>query len=295
MKTNTQKLFLSVLIITSTLSSNLALAKRSCAPANQVIRSTGNSVEDYAAYLLKNKISLVTQMDVEYLEEFIFEYEKFPLSLRKELLSKGTRINLIQGNGVTEDRSWYGQANTVDNRLWKDVPGAGGVPGITPTRVVVNHLYDNHGSANLVLHEHAHTLDMLYETNVISSSKTWSNLLAENPESRTFLMEICGSYCANNLDEGFAELFAYYYACDESRVELEEEVPAVAKFFAELNSVNAFKNADSGEKIADNRSVGSQTSKPKKENSAPKINKEKIKEKFKEAKDGVLSIFKVFG
>lgn len=215
-----------------------------CPQASEVITPTGKTVEDYADYLKANNMTAKTELSVDFLEEFIFEYEKFPLPLREELVSNRTKINLMEGDGVTVDPTWSGGTRTFDGREWKYVPGAGGRPGGSPTRVVINHLYENHGSVNLVLHEHGHTLDDLYKSNVVSKSKTWKGMLEANPQAKEFLGVICGAYCQDNLNEGFAELFAYYHACPETREQVEAELPEFATFLAELNSIKEFKKAD---------------------------------------------------
>jgi hypothetical protein len=120
----------------------------------------------------------------------------------------------------------------------KLVPGAGGDPfengwDQNPTYIVVNHLYDNHGSINLVLHEHAHALDSTRSLREISNSTRWK-AIALKPKTSHFLTDICGNYCTDNINEGFAELFAYYYACQSTREEIEKNLPPVAKFFKEL-------------------------------------------------------------
>lgn len=173
---------------------------------------------------------------------FLTEYEKFPASLRTEMVSRRARIRLMEETGVGRDPSMTATRTTEGTRDWVDVPGSGGeaIRGSNvPTRIAVNHLYENHGASNLVLHEHAHTLDSIYERQGVSKSKVWMNLMNSSTATREFTLEICGQYCMDREEERFAELFAYYFGCDATRKHLEEEVPAVAEFFSKLTNVKS--------------------------------------------------------
>lgn len=216
------------------------------------------TVEDYQAVLFQKGVVLATPVtDTKFLDTFLAEEEKFPESLRQDMIKAGSRIHLIEGLGVIDDPSWKSDAKsannpddpfwnqTFDGRDWSKVPGAGGSTYTklkVPTRIVVNHLYDHHGSVNLFLHEHAHSLDALYKADTISKSTPWKDLMASQPEKiPQFLSTICGDYCVNNHQEGFAELFAYYHACEESRAHMESSVPEVADYLRDLTSMEEFK------------------------------------------------------
>ncbi len=189
------------------------------------------------SYLTGQKINLLSEIDDHYLEEFLQEYNKFPASLRNEIIRNGGSITLIQGSGVTNDPSWRGSRSTNDGRSWDEVPGSGGAPyARMPTRIVVNMLNQNHGSSNLFLHEHAHSLDSTYSASGVSSSRTWKTLMEGNPEVADFLSE-CGGYCNNDERERFAELFSLYHDSGSSRSEMESAIPNIAAFFANLTSV----------------------------------------------------------
>lgn len=206
--------------------------------------NSGKELSDYTPYLNTQKITPVTAITVGNLEKFLTEYHKFPETLAKELIDAGAKISLIEGEGVTADPSWNAGSDTFDGRSWDKVPGSGGSPKGNATRVVINHLYDRHGSVNLVLHEHGHTLDQLYKYNVLSSSKTWKRLTDDEPQIKSFMLTICGTYCTANLNEGFAELFAFYHACGETRALVEKELPGFASFLKDLKSVKDFKASD---------------------------------------------------
>lgn len=265
----------------------------SCPNADVSLVPSGKTVESFSRTLRSNRITLVNQVSVNYLEEFLFEFNKFPKPLMREMISQRADIHLIQGQGVTEDPSWDPiHVKTFDNRPWSEVPGSGGFPfkksldekykkdmirycravptdskcvatdftkfdanGV-PTRVVVNQLYrdraphglsslvrgGNHGSINLFLHEHGHSLDNIYRDGTISKLTQWKELLDSDSNSHRFMMGICGTYCTQNLNEAFAELFAYYHSCDASRHQMEQEVPKIAEFFRELTSVKNYLN-----------------------------------------------------
>lgn len=189
-------------------------------------------------FIRKYKIKLIPEnMHPDLVWEFSQEIRLFPEPLMEEMLSKGAKITLIEGRGVTEDPTFRG-STTFDGRSWHDVPGSGGNPAHRiPTRIVVNRLNYN-GSANLFLHEHAHALNSLYRSQGLTNSRAWKELIARNPEARAFLYETCGSYCQTNDDETFAELFAIYHA--GGRRQMEMRAPEMAEFFRTLRSVKEF-------------------------------------------------------
>ena len=189
-------------------------------------------------FLRKYKIKLIPEnMHPELVWMFSQELRLFPQPLMEEMLSRGAQITLIEGRGVTEDPTFRG-SSTPDGRSWSEVPGAGGNPSRRmPTRIVANRL-DYNGSANLFLHEHAHALNSLYRTKGLTNSRAWKELISRNPEAKQILMESCGSYCLQNDDETFAELFAIYHA--GGRRMMESRSPEMAEFFRTLRSVKNF-------------------------------------------------------
>lgn len=190
-------------------------------------------------YLRSNNIILKSEnIDPRDLSDFVQEYEKFPISLRNEMQRKGGKIHLIHGMGVTEDPTWRTQSDTKDGRSWSTVPGAGGAPFANmPTRIVVNRLREGHGSTNLFLHEDAHSLDSTYRSAGVSKSNAWKELMRNNPQTASFL-SACGEYCNSDEKERFAELFAIYYeSCGGGKEAMERQLPEVAAFFSNLNSV----------------------------------------------------------
>jgi hypothetical protein len=199
-----------------------------------------SSIQDIQGYLKSNNIILKTEVEYRYLAQFLNEFQKFPSELKEKMDSTGAVIHLIQGNGISDDPSWKGGNSTFDGRTWANVPGAGGMPWLkhlAPTRIVINHLYTNHGSSNLFLHEHGHSLDNIIKGKEISSSDEWKSMAIKR-STQSFLKVICGSYCMDHLREGFAELFAYYNACEDTRRDINEHLPEIGSFFDQLAHKN---------------------------------------------------------
>ncbi len=201
------------------------------------------SMEELAPTLRANNIEILDGNTVNSanVERFLTEYNKMPQQFRSELITGGARIRIMEGSGVGIDPSLTATHTVEGKREWINVPGGGGL--ITenfniPTRLAINHLYHNHGASNLVLHEHAHTLDSLYGEHALSSSPTWSRLMDNSPRAREFLNVLCSEqYCTPDKPvEAFAELFSYYYACEDTRSHMEAIVPEIADFFRNFNS-----------------------------------------------------------
>jgi hypothetical protein len=223
---------------------------------------SNGEIEDF---IKENRIVLVNKVDREHILNFHHELQKFPEALMKEMLTMQADIHILQGTGVSEDPTWDKQdvQSGSGGRGWDIVPGSGGYPyykmavqksGVTdlksiPTRIVVNQLYNKsnpiggHGSENLFLHEHGHSLDSLYAAHDVSSSSTFQNIFSK--ENVSYLRSICPTHCFNgdeiNFVEAFAESFTHYSACDLSRQKMEVDAPKIAEFFAGLTTVKEFK------------------------------------------------------
>lgn len=118
-------------------------------------------------------------------------------------------------------------------------------PKDEPTRFVINLLYNHdpakgssHGSTNLVLHEHGHALDSIFAYHGLSQKASWQAIM-NNPANRDFLVKLCpDNYCLR-AEEGYAESFAYYHNCEETRAHLEEVAPEIAEYFRNFTSVRS--------------------------------------------------------
>ncbi len=222
---------------------------------------------------------------LENLKQFLAELKKFPRTLYEELRAKGSFIRLIVGNGVTADSSFPlalaqadpayldkiahtdGSEAALASVSWATTVGSGGSTlgePKQPTRIVVNHLYDDHGSSNLLLHEHGHNLDSINGDHSISNSNTWKALLngADKDKIQTLLTGLCtNGYCstkdrteANAIKaaqgEGFAELFSYYHSCQQARESMESYVPSIANFFKDFSSGARFAQREADPEAA---------------------------------------------
>lgn len=225
-------------------------------PNTESFRSLSQGeVEDF---LKDNRIVMVNQVDREHLLNFHKEFQKFPSSLMEEMLTMKADIHILQGTGVMEDPTWEKEhvVSGSGGRGWDIVPGSGGFPYFKmagghsiPTRIVVNQLYNTtneiggHGSENLFLHEHGHSLDSLYDAHDISATPKFRMLFSE--ENLPYLRSICPTHCFTkdgiNYVEAFAETFTHYNACDASRINMERKAPEIADFFVGFNSVKDYK------------------------------------------------------
>lgn len=238
------RFILPAVILTMSLQAS-ALSRMKCAPSSSTV-AEGTTLADYDVFLVTNKIYPKTDISLNFLEQFRNEFEKFPLGLHKEMLTAGAKIHIMEGEGVTVDPTWRADhVETFDGRKWSEVPGAGGSTAKeyakAPTRIVINHLYDKQGSASMFLHEYAHNLDSINSYHGISNSQVWKDVLDSEPNAMNFLTVVCGAYCSNNVEEGFAELLANYYGCEETRTQLETEVPKIAEFFKRFKSTKNLK------------------------------------------------------
>lgn len=209
-------------------------------------------------FLKDNRIVMVNNIDREHLLNFYSEFQKFPQTLMEEMLVMQADIHILQGTGVAEDPTWEKKhvISGSGGRGWDIVPGSGGFPNFKmaggysiPTRIVVNQLYNfydpigGHGSENLFLHEHGHSLDSLYADHDISQTPKFRELFTE--ENVPYLKSICETHCFTkdgiNYVEAFAETFTHFNACDASRINMERKAPAIADFFAAFDSVKEYK------------------------------------------------------
>lgn len=209
-------------------------------------------------FLKENRVVMVNKVENEHLVNFYHEVQKFPESLMNEMLIMKADIHILQGTGVAQDPTWEKQfvISGSGGRGWDIVPGAGGFPYYKmagghsiPTRIVVNQLYNTfddiggHGSENLFLHEHGHSLDSLYADHDISKTPKFRELFSE--ENVPYLKSICPTHCFTadgiNYIEAFAETFTHFNACDASRMNMERSAPAIANFFNSFDSVKEYK------------------------------------------------------
>ena len=195
------------------------------------------------AWLDQSRVTQVTAgITRDEIDQFMAEFARIPRAFRQAVAASLGDVHLIHGTGVTEDPSWpVASSNTFDGRIWATVPGAGGSPYLSaqhveaPTRFVVNRLYQGHGSINLVLHEFGHAIDSLRSSHGFSNLPQWHSLLDDPATALHKAMgQACGTYCSDHSGEGFAETFAMYYACDDTRQWLQRNAPEAAQWMSEL-------------------------------------------------------------
>ncbi len=205
-----------------------------CAEAPTDAVSAGfKSDDDVNQFLKDNGVTKVNAIPAGFGAQFSWELKKFPETLRKHMVRSGREIRVLTGNGVGEDPKFPSIETTgKDSRRYRGVPGTGG----PVTTIVVNKLYQGHGSSSLVLHEHAHTLDYLGvpgRATPLSSDPEWQKIIAEDGVYRESIADTCGEYCTSSPLEAFAETFSMYYACEKSRA-IVERSPRVVKFLESL-------------------------------------------------------------
>ncbi len=213
--------------------------------------SAPRPIAEMMPILAQNNIRVVFGTpDARHVQRFLEDFNRFPQSLRNEMFQRGSQINLIVGDGVSQDPSWAAEAaggngadwiNTPDGRSWGTVIGSGGFLGNprTPTRLVVNRSYTGTGTTNTFLHEYAHTMDRMYGEFSITRSRIYQQAMSRDARSREFIQAICGDYCNNpqHPEEAFAELFAYYHACPATNTQMREIMPNLSQLFGSMTTV----------------------------------------------------------
>lgn len=176
-------------------------------------------------------------------------------------LERQALVNAVRNSGRSQEEKERviaeineGYTKTVDGaRDWAYTSGAGGSfygRRDVPTRIVVNHMYSTdvpnsagvmetreEGSVNLFLHEHGHALDNFHRPGSISNSDEWKNI-RQDPAVAAYLRKIFTSYEFDQLNEGFAEAFAYFYGCPSSQAQMRTEAPRLAQFLEQLANRN---------------------------------------------------------
>lgn len=221
--------------------------------------------EELDRILKENNVKIVSEISNEqYLWDFVGELQRFPASLRRELATAGGEIHIFDDSnsslkGVTADPSWNrGIAiEGKEGRRWDSLPGSGGWVGTklnsaVPTRIAINKLNpgpgSNHGCTSLFLHEHGHMLGNRFGPNYGLHNQTEFRALLQDPNWTKVMTKLCANnYCSQNneadREEAFAELFAYYHTCEESKQSLEEHFPAAAEYMRNLTTLRGRRPA----------------------------------------------------
>jgi hypothetical protein len=199
-----------------------------------ISRTPPRSLQVLLPILEENNIRLASPVtDTSNIEKFLVEFYKMPASLREPL--KRIKIHLIEGNSIMDDEisrptSQMSKLQET-NRTRNDLPGSGGNFS-NATRIVINHLYDNHGSKNLFLHEHGHALDTVLGNP--SKKARWQRIFKNPKYAEYFKILSSKDYCVKHADEAFTESLAYYSACPATREHMKAAVPEIAQYFEDL-------------------------------------------------------------
>lgn len=149
---------------------------------------------------------------------------KMPSQALEAIKAAGGGVELVADSGITAHpdgaadrgktpRGWEGSGRT-----WDNVPGAFDTE-TGKTIIVANRVGEGHGSANLVLHEHAHAYDnssVATTARRVSDGKDWQAVHGA--------MSWPTAYQQNYSEESFAESFAAYYHGAETRAGLPQPV-----------------------------------------------------------------------
>lgn len=169
--------------------------------------------------------------DADKVSSIMEKISYFPPKLIDKLIAKGEKMRLI--NGCLTDEPEYQYLKGKIPRgwedtgfTWDDVPGVGGNPIVV--RIDCCGSSSTHSSVCLELHEIAHridTLNTLNTSNTFAFRKIWKSeapvLFKDNP----YFIEHCNEY--------FAECYAMYLCCDDTRTELMEKAPLTYQFFSQ--------------------------------------------------------------
>jgi hypothetical protein len=179
-----------------------------------------------------NALHILPGFDVteKELQEVKSSYNKIPVGLRYAAEANGAGIDLITGGaGNHPDLVYLKNQSTFDGgRTFADLPGVGGGPTLNNKHTVIS--VDligagRDGSEDVVLHEHAHSIDAYL--NNLSSQSDWMAIFDQHKNDPTFFT----SYERSRSEEAFAESFANYYNSPQTRATLPADVQ---QYFANL-------------------------------------------------------------
>jgi len=209
-----------------------------CEQAPTDLEDAGFTESSLQDFLKENAVVKVNDIRESYVIQFAVEIRKFPTAPELYLAKNGGDFHILEGHGIGEDPSMGAFVKTFDGRTWMDVVGGGN----EITRIVVNRLYEGHGSANVVLHERAHTLDihgLPLHKSAFSKDPAWDDIMKHDVDFALVMNKVCGDYCMQNPNEAFAESFAMYFACPKTRDYLKDS-PKVMNFMKKFTDGTYF-------------------------------------------------------
>ncbi|PQD96995.1 toxin [Pradoshia eiseniae] len=163
-------------------------------------------------------------------------------SLPKYLLAKieshGIRIRLFTNQLTDQPEAAHLKGvmpRGYTNTYWDDVPGMGGGRTVL-VKVGSSERGKGHESANLELHELAHSVDSIILSDISHSAEfkaIWHTEVNQLFPNRQYFLD--------HPEEYFAEAFTLYFYQDETRNKLYEDAPLTYAFFRELE-LNKFES-----------------------------------------------------
>jgi len=143
------------------------------------------------------------------------EVDKVPKGLLAKVAKNGGSMDLVVNSGITIHPSYKHLKGKIPRgwegtgKGWDNIPGAGGTWNKPKTILVANKTGVGHGSINLTLHEHGHTVDAIFTkgSSTLSGSNKWQGIWKTNSNKGL----IASPYEADYAEEYFAEKFAEYF------------------------------------------------------------------------------------
>ena len=180
--------------------------------------------EKYGAYLCINDTDHTLLPSLSETKTIQKELRKMPRSLHRIIKNSASHFFFFSGRGITDINKFHHLKGMTprgwpEHLKWDTTPGAGAAFPGDCTVVVSNMLRENHGSINLVLHEHIHTLEMAVKGQfgyMLSESPAW----IEIHNTVNWKMD----YLANSANESFCESFTQYLHSSISRENLDIRV-----------------------------------------------------------------------
>ncbi|WP_223701942.1 anthrax toxin lethal factor-related metalloendopeptidase [Sutcliffiella deserti] len=196
-------------------------------------------LESYLSELPNRELmnSLVYLPASEFSEEeaaqMIHRVSKIPAPILNVLVNQNVHLYLFKGNltdvqGFEHLQGDKPRGYSAKGSNWENVPGIGGSK-LVLAKIGHSNKGMGHGSANLELHELAHSIDR-YVLGNVRLNQTYLSIWKEEahllfPEKQYFL---------HFPEEYFAEVFAMYYLNEKSRFEIAKNAPKTFLFLKNL-------------------------------------------------------------
>lgn len=163
----------------------------------------------------------------------ISRIDGLPSSMLEKVRDKKITVKLFEGK-LTDNRSARNLSGISprgykSDKKWDEVPGIGGSKTVL-VKIGYSEKGKGHGSANLELHELAHSVDRYVYNEIRYNQK----FLKVWKQERSILFP-GQAYFLTFPEEYFAEAFAMYFVGGKYADELQEKAPATYEFIQGLN------------------------------------------------------------